>query len=379
MIAIIGAGGFVGTRLTESLVLSGHRGIRPVVRGYKNFAGLCRFGSLVDVHRADAEDAESLERALDGCRVAVNLTTGPPAGIVQSTQSVHEACRRAGVARLVHLSSAVVYGDVPEPLDDDAPPLQKHWMPYARAKAASEVWLRQRLHAKGPEIVLLRPGIVWGVRSPHTSGFVYSLCQKSAYLVGDGHGIFNGIYIDNLVAAILASSEATLGASGFYNVGDAETVSWREFFEALGAPLGCDVARLPRVSADHFPRSLRSTVDAIQSLAPVNVLYHLLKRHLPDEMKAAIKTKLAGSYSFARLATEYAERPAVDRELWHLQRVRHKLSTDKFNQTFAFAPPVSFAEGIRKTLAWLKTIGISPSSLAHRPDDAELQANTSRR
>jgi 2-alkyl-3-oxoalkanoate reductase len=356
-LAILGAGGFVGARLTESLVLAGQTGLRTVVRNYRNLAGLCRFGTAIDVRRADAEQIDSLTKALAGARVAINLTTGPPAGIVRSTAVIHEACIRAGVARFVHLSSAVVYGDVLTPMGDDDPPVAKHWMPYARAKGASEIWLRERVADTRLDVVVLRPGIVWGVRSPHTLGFARALCGKSGFLVDGGRGIFNGIYIDNLVASIRAAADAKERAAGFYNVGDAETVTWLQFFAALGGPLGCDVSRLPQVSGAVFPRSLRSTIDTIQSLPLVNELYHRLKTHIPDGVKTTIKGRLEGPYNFERLSSRYDEHPGVDRELWHLQRVRHKLPVDKFAGRFDYTPPVTFADGVRKTIAWLRTLG----------------------
>ena len=356
-IAIIGAGGFVGSRLAESLVLAGHPGVRAIIRSYRNMASLCRFGAALDVRRANAEAPEALAAALAGARTVVNVTTGAPAGIVRSTSAIYDACLRAGVSRLVHLSSAVVYGEVPTPVTDDSPPLSKHWMPYARAKAASEVWLRERLPSERLDVVVLRPGIVWGVRSPHTTGFARSLCDKSTYLVDGGAGIFNGIYIDNLVAGIRASCDAPGRAAGFYNVGDRETVTWRQFYEALGAPLGCDPSRLPQVSGDRFPRSLKSTIDTIQSLPLVNELYHRAKTQVPDGVKAAIKARLEGAYQYERRASFYAPQASVDRELWHLMRVRHKLPVDKFAKKFGFVPPVSFDEGIRKTIAWLQTLG----------------------
>lgn len=366
-VAIIGAGGFVGTRLIESLVLDGRTGVRPIVRSYRNMAGLCRFGAAVDVQRADAEKTASLTAALRGMDTAVNVTTGPPAGIVRSTAAIHEACVSAGVKRLVHLSSAVVYGDVPVPIDDDHPPLKKHWMPYARAKAASEVWLRQRLDDPRLDVVVLRPGIVWGVRSPHTMDIARSLAGKQTFLVGEGRGIFNGVYIDNLVACIRAACEYAGQAAGFYNVGDREAVTWLEFYRALGVPLGCDPTRLPIVSEKRFPPSIGATIDTVQSLSLVNELYHRLKIYIPDGAKAAIRARLEGPYSYDRRAVNYASKASVARELWYLQRVKHKLAVDKFAGKFAFETPVSFAEGIARTLSWLATLGwLAPSSAVQR-------------
>ncbi|MEJ0084607.1 MAG: NAD(P)-dependent oxidoreductase [Pseudomonadota bacterium] len=365
-IAIVGAGGFVGTSLIESLVLSGNTDFRAVIRSYRNMAGFCRFGDAVDVRIADATREAALVKAFTGAAVVVNVTTGPPAGIVASTEAIYNACRTAGVPRFVHLSSAVVYGDVEKPIDDDAPPLDKLWMPYARAKAESERWLRAQKHTN-LEVVVLRPGIVWGVRSPHTQGFARSLARKSSFLVDGGKHVFNGVYIANLVAMIRAACDAKGAVAGFYNAGDAERVTWREFYDALGGALGCDPARLPVISGEKFPWSTGAYIDAVQSLGPVNALYHKLKVHIPDGLKAAIRARLEGAYSFDRHATAYATQVGVDRELWHLQRVGHKLPVKKFADTFQFTTPVSFPEAIRRTTAWIETLG-----LAERPSTVEF-------
>jgi len=357
-IAIVGAGGFVGTTLIESLVLGGHRGARAVVRSYRNMAGFCRFGDAVEVRLADATREAALVKAFAGADVVVNVTTGPPAGIVESTRALYNACRTAGVPRFVHLSSAVVYGDVEQPVDDDAMPLDKLWMPYARAKAESERWLRGQSHP-GLEVVVLRPGIVWGVRSPHTLGFARALAGKLSFLVDGGAHVFNGVYIANLVAMIRAACDAPAGVGGFYNAGDAETVSWREFYDALGGALGCEPAKLPAVSGDKFPWSTGAVIDAVQSLGPVNALYHKLKTRIPDGLKAAIRARLEGAYSFDRHAPAYATAVSVNRELWHLQRVRHKLPVKKFADRFGFVTPVSFPEAVRRTITWIETLGLA--------------------
>src|SRR5262245_31786815 len=122
-ITVIGAGGFVGSSLVESLVLNGHSQVRAVVRSYRSIASLARFGSAISIVVADAENTDKLADAVRGSSAVVNVTTGAPKGIVATTQSILKACSSARVDRLVHLSSAVIYGDVEsEIVDDDAPP-----------------------------------------------------------------------------------------------------------------------------------------------------------------------------------------------------------------------------------------------------------------
>jgi len=367
-VAVLGAGGFVGQSLLESFVLEGCGGARAVVRNYRNMAGLSRFGSAVDIVRGDAEDTASLAKAVDGMDTVVNLTTGPPAGIVRATRTIFQACTEARVRCLIHLSSAVVYGDVERPTGDDDPPISKHWMPYARAKAASETWLRQNATVGGPAVIVLRPGIVWGPRSPHTLAIARSLAAKNAAVVGQGEGLFNGIYIANLIASIRTCCGQPAPAAGFYNVSDAETVIWGEFLAVLGPALGCDPARLPSVDPDRFPRSLRSMLEDVQSLPFMNELYHRVKGHVPDALKARLRARLQGAYRYERHADDYATSSAIDREMWHLQRVKHKLAGDKFRCAFNFEPPVSFREGMRPTIVWLNSLGLVASACAEIQD-----------
>jgi nucleoside-diphosphate-sugar epimerase len=345
------------------MVLDQRPEVRAVIRTNRNMASLCRFGPAIDIKLADAENVSALTRAFEGVNTVVNLVTGPPATIVRSTRALVEACSGARVQRFIHLSSAVVYGDVlRQPVNDDDAPVARHWMPYARAKAASELWLRSRVGECDVEIVVLRPGVVWGVRSPHTVDIARRLAAKSAFLVNEGHGIFNGIFINNLTSCIRACCDHDGPAGGFYNVGDDETVTWRDLYNALGPALDCDATKLPIINGQRFPHSIGSTLDAVQSWPPVNAVYHRAKVYVPDDWKAAIRSRLEGDYQYERPAPIYASRPSIDREMWHLQQVKHKLPTRRFAETFAFKTPVPFRKGICRTLAWLDSLGFVSAS-----------------
>jgi nucleoside-diphosphate-sugar epimerase len=367
VIAVIGAGGFVGTRLIESLILDREAGVRAVVRAYRNLASLARFGPAVAARLADARDVCSLAQAIRGCAVVVNVTAGAPSEIFPTTKAIHEACLIAGVRRFLHMSSAVVYGEVADPnIHDDSPPLTRHWMPYARAKAVSEVWLRERMPTSPCQIVVLRPGIVWGVRSPHTMQVVKSLADKSAFLVDGGQGVFPSIYVDNLVACVRTCCAHDSEITGFYNVADSELVTWREFFAAFAEHLDCDLTRIATVSGRRCPWSVRTVVDYAQALAMRTDFYSWMRSRMPDAAKSRIKSSLADRYNYDRRSSGYVSKPRVDREWWHLQKVRHKLPTSKFARHFGFTPPVAFREGVRRTLGWLTSLGfVRPGAVAH--------------
>jgi nucleoside-diphosphate-sugar epimerase len=362
-VAIVGAGGFVGTRVLEMAVLGGRTDIVPVVRAFRSIARVANLGMS---HRlGDASRPDSIERALAGCEAVVNLTSGDPADILRTTQSVYTAAVAVGARLLVHLSSATVCGQVERPdLSDDAPPQLAHWMPYAREKGRAENWLREQIADGRIAIVVLRPGLIWGPRSPWVLGPATDLVHGAAYLVGDGRGICNLLYVDNLVRSINAVVAHPTQVSGFYHVADDETTTWREYYGALASGLGVDPATVHRVPGDRYRVGVRGVVEELKNLPP----YQWLKDRLSPETKAAIKLRLKRALERDRAALRDAnESPVVTRDMWHLQTTRYRLPTTKFRVTFGHQNLSSFASGLTASLAWLRFIGLDERASMAEP------------
>lgn len=357
-IAIIGAAGFVGSRLTESLVLDRVREVRAIVRAPKNLAKLSRLGSAITTAFADAQDMDALLKAISSCSTVINLVMSDPKVIIESTKNIYNACVLARVKRLIHISSAVVYGQVQSSdLNDDYPPLSKHWMPYARAKAESELFLREVATSSPVEITVLRPGIVWGPRSPWTLRIANDLSNNTAYLVGDGEGVCNSLYIDNLVSSILTCHRYGSDPSGFFNVSDAEFLTWNKFYESVAKYLKYDMSRIPKVPADRFRPSLNSFLENVKS----QYVYTKIKEEIPEDIRASIKLwlkKWIGKNDNHLIGNNKRKKILVSREMWYLQTVKHKLPNTKFSEYFNYSHPFSFEEGVQRTINWLKFIGI---------------------
>jgi nucleoside-diphosphate-sugar epimerase len=368
-VAIVGAGGFVGARLLEMAVLGGRTDIVPIVRAYRSVGRVANLG--LSCRLADAARAASLERALAGCEAVVNLTSGDPADILNTTQGVYTAAVAAGARLLVHMSSATVYGQVERPdLPDDAPPLLDHWMPYARAKGRAENWLRERMAGAPLAIVVLRPGLIWGPRSPWVFRPVTELVSGAAYLVGDGHGICNLIYVDNLVRSIDAAVAHAAPVPGFYNVADDETTTWRGYYAGLAAGLGVDMATVHSVRSDRYRAGLGGLVEALKNLPP----YRWLKDRIPPATKAGAKLRLRLALERDRPAPHDANAgPVVARDMWHLQSTRHPLPTSRFRAVFGHRNTVSFVSGLAASLAWLRFTGFGErDSVPVAPDPATV-------
>jgi nucleoside-diphosphate-sugar epimerase len=372
-VAVLGAGGFVGARLLQMAVLSGRTDVVPVVRGFRSVA---RSAYLAVPHRiGDTSRQESLQRALDGCDVVVNLTAGAPYEILRTTENIYRAARAVGARLLIHISSATVFGEIDRPdLPDDAPPRLDHWMPYAREKGRAENSLRDRMGEGRTTIVVLRPSLVWGPESPWVLGPASELARGAAYLRGDGAGICNLMYVDDLVRSIDAVVAHPAAPSGFFNVSDEATVTWREYYTALADGLGVDPATIHVVPDSGYRPGLRERLGTMRE----HRAYAWLKEHISLETRTRIKARLARGRDRGPLPGADA-RPVVTRSMWLLQSTRHRLPTTKFRTTFGTPNRGSFGSGIAASLAWLRFIGVDErepelgASRPHRLDAARAR------
>jgi len=241
---VTGAAGFIGSHLACALARRGGR-VRVTVHRtplppHVSAAGV--ESVAVDLARAElpAGVLDDVGRIFH-CAALVSDWGAPAdftAANVTAVGNLLRAARKAGVRRLVHLSTTDVYGYPDRPVDEDAP-LRKRGWPYGDTKIEGErlVW---RAHAAGHlDATVIRPANVYG---PGSLSFV----DEIATLLRDRGMIHLGwrqrpaglCHVDNLVAAVLAAADRPATSGRAYNVTDASGVTWREFTNALADATG---------------------------------------------------------------------------------------------------------------------------------------------
>lgn len=242
---VTGGSGFIGGRLTERLVADGWR-VRALARSDASAGTVAERGA--EVVRGDLSDVGALTDGARGCDVAFHCAAhlgdwGDPAdferGNVQGSANVVEACRRAGVRRMVHVGTeaAVLAGqplvdaDESAPLRPDSPAL------YSASKARAEALLLEA-DGDGLETVVIRPRFVWG-RGDTTllPRMVETVKSRRFAWIGGGRHRTSITHVDNVVQGlVLAADDATPGRP--YFVTDGDPVVFREFVTDLLATQG---------------------------------------------------------------------------------------------------------------------------------------------
>jgi hypothetical protein len=288
--------------------------------------------------------------------------------ILEDTRLAYHACVAAGVRQLIHLSSAMVFGRAIDPaINDDSPPDTRSWMLYARGKASAEVRLGEQM-GKGPvQVVVLRPGLIWGPGSNWAEMVGDQLLHGSAVLSNGGKGIANLIFVDNLVRIVLAVASRLNGPSGFYNVADNETVTWQQYYGGLAKRLGYPPQAVCLWPDSRFRMKPKDVVEWVFEQTAVFALKKWILQRLGPDRKAFLRNKLnrAPEPLPPGGKTRAAGAPVHGRAQWVVQNTVRRLPTTKLHREFGPLDLLSFKEALDTTAEWLKFAGFAaPNSVS---------------
>ena len=235
-IGVTGAAGFIGSRLVRALLAQGAR-VRTLV--HKTPLDL-----PADSVKGDICHQPTLDHFLDGMDMVFHLATAlgnrriPEAEFfrINSTgvTSLLEAAQRAGVARVIHFSSAGVFGltsgmkllqeeDSGHPVD-----------PYEKSKLAGE---KNALEWTGaPSVSVIRPGWVYGEGDRRTFKLIRKIHKGPFFIAGPGRVLQTPVYVDDLVAAAISIGRD--GQSGRVYHAAGPPVSVNELVAAIARAVG---------------------------------------------------------------------------------------------------------------------------------------------
>lgn len=238
---VTGGAGFLGAALANRLAAEGHQ--VHVLDDLSN-GDAARLDPRVGFTKGDTDNVPLLWSLLQNIDCVYHLAArvSVPQSIlhpreyarvnVGGTVSLMEAMRDTGVGRVIFTSSGAVYGNQPrQPVREDDPPHPDD--PYAVSKWSAEQYIRTIGDLWGLETVALRVFNAYGPgqslpvsHAPVVPRFLQqALTNGSIVIFGDGRQTRDYIYVDDVVAALVAAATAPGIDRAIINIGSGRETS----------------------------------------------------------------------------------------------------------------------------------------------------------
>ena len=272
IIAIFGAGGFLGKHLMRQLTKLDYRvkvaTRTPYLKGYLKPLGN---PGQIELFKTNIFNPEDVKQVLKNCDFAINLV-----GILYETRKqkfsqIHtefpdllsNLCKEIGVKSLVHVSALGIR--------------EKHASKYMQSKLAGEKNIQNFFKPS----VILRPSLLFGPEDKFFNTFA-SIAQFSPALplIGGGKTKFSPIYVGDVAQAIVKSLRLNNLEPQIYELGGPENYSFKELMEILLKeikktrfliPIPWGVAKFQSYFLQMFPNPLL-TPDQVELLKYPNII-----------------------------------------------------------------------------------------------------------
>jgi dihydroflavonol-4-reductase len=251
-IFITGATGFIGSHLVERLAETDHELCCLVRRSSAVQQLSARDLRLV---AGDITDRGSLLAGMKGCDWVVNLANvysfwEPDRRVyeevnIRGTRNVMECALETGVAKVVHVSSLVVYGK-PEiaPFTEETPRGPVHFSAYARSKHEGDQLAWELCDKKNLPLVVLYPGGVLGPGDEKASGrYIMDLLQRRMPTTVLHDAVNTWVDVRDVSETIVRALEKENDIGERYLVGK-HRLSFEQFNEMVGE---ISAVPLPRI------------------------------------------------------------------------------------------------------------------------------------
>ncbi len=262
---VTGATGLVGGNLVRELVSRGER-VKIPVRPRSNTLATDDLDGVEKVE-ADVTDPESLDRGMKGCDRVYHCAADVRMWIVPMEQmrrvnvggakNVFEAAKRAGIRRVVHVSTVDAigfatpdgWGAMQKPSDENVP-YQNDWLcvPYMITKHEAQ---QTAMQMNGPdlEIVIVNPTYMlgpWDVK-PSSGAMIIEVAKGMAKIYTPGANNF--VHIRDVVGAMIAAMER--GNPGELYILGNENIYLKDIFTRMARVVGVSPPKvaMPKIIA----------------------------------------------------------------------------------------------------------------------------------
>lgn len=254
-VLVTGAGGFIGSHLTERLVAAG-----ADVRAFVHYRGDGGWGWLdaspvrerIDVIAGDVADRDSVTRAMRGTEVVFHLAAliGIPYSYhapisyvrtnIEGTLNVLQAARETGVARVVHTSTSEAYGTALTAPIDERHPLQGQ-SPYSATKIGADKLAESYFLSFEVPVTTVRPFNTFGPRQSARAvipAIISQLLRGPNVHLGNIHPTRDLTFVDDTVSGFLAAAVSPNALGRTFNLGTGREISIGDLANTIARLMG---------------------------------------------------------------------------------------------------------------------------------------------
>jgi nucleoside-diphosphate-sugar epimerase len=330
---VTGAAGWLGTGLLRRLAAE-ERPVRALVERAGDAAAVAAASALVDVEVGDVTQPADVARFLRGAEGAELVHA---AGVIHprrvadfarvnagGTRAVLDAARRAGVRRLVHVSSNSPFGL--NPTTEDRFRAEEPFRPYlgyGRSKMEGEVAVREA-HGDGIETVVVRPPWFYGPHQPPRQSRFFTAVRRGRFpLVGRGDNRRSMGYVPALADGIVRALRTPAAGGRAYWLADARPYPMTEVVDTVRAALRAEGYEVADRRPPHLPAAAGALAARADALLQSRGAY-VAELHVLGELGATIACDVS----------------AAERDL-------------------GWTAPTSLLDGMRASIRWCRDAGIA--------------------
>ena len=258
-VLVTGAGGFIGSHLTETLLE-----ICAQVRAFVHYNSRNDWGFLeelssdakssIEVFSSDLRDYHAVKKAtrkIDivfhlGASISIPYSVAFPNDVVQTnvmgTLNVLNASLESEVTKIIHTSTSEIYGSAQYVPIDEKHPLSPQ-SPYAASKIAADKFAEAYYHSYNLPITILRPFNTFGPRQSLRAiipTVITQLFEGNKVIVGNLEPRRDFTFITDTVAGfvMLANKDGVDGQT--FNLGTKKDISIRELIDLISRIIGVE-------------------------------------------------------------------------------------------------------------------------------------------
>ncbi len=356
-VLVTGATGFIGARLTDKLCAVDEVDLTVLARDRHRAKRLKQHN--VRIVRGNLSDARTLEKVVPERGIVFNLAHdfgGSARTNLTNFDNLLNACVANQVAKLVHVSSIVVYRDWPNGDVTEQSPLSAPDNPYKSAKLAMESKLRGQADKGNLESVIIQPTIVYGPYSwLWTDQKIEQLLDGKIILPNRAEGFCNAVFVDDVVDGLLCAATAETANASSYIISGPDVVTWSDYFEAYQDMIGRNSIVYRAMDLAQNTEQIMNRQAVTSSLGhAVHLATYRLRRGLQSTLGASTVSHLR--HMLRRLQRQRGEivyEPTADEIALYCGSGR--CSIDKARRELGYAPRYTFADGIKKTEPYVRS------------------------